>query len=109
MNVDELLPLSPPMYAVLLTLKSSAMHGYRIIQEFEEASGQEGVLLPGSLYNTISRMLNQGMLEEVPPPAHEQDGRRRYYRATELGKAACAAESSRLRILLGMADEAPAT
>ena len=106
MNIDEYLPLSAPMYAVLITLGDGAMHGFGIIETFEENTGQQGALLPGSLYNTIARMMKQGLLDEVPPPPEESDGRKRYYRATELGRAVSAAESSRLRALLALADRA---
>ncbi|MEZ4421762.1 MAG: helix-turn-helix transcriptional regulator [Gemmatimonadota bacterium] len=106
MNVDAFLPLTTPVYAVLLTLGTGCMHGYGIIQAFEERTGQKDVLLPGSLYNTIARMLRQGLLEEAPTPEAEADPRRRYYRATELGRQVVAAESARLRTLLSLAQGA---
>jgi len=102
---EDFLPLSAPVYGVLLTLGDRAMHGYGIILEVEERTGHEGALLPGSLYNTIARMLKQGLVEEVEPPAHEDDRRKRYYRATELGRAVARAESARLRTLLELARE----
>ena len=105
MRTEDFLPLSAPMYAVLITLGDGAMHGFGIIERFEASTGQQGALLPGSLYNTIARMLKQGLLDEVAPPPEETDGRKRYYRATELGRAVAAAESSRLRTLLALADE----
>ena len=104
MNPDDFLPLSTPMYAVLITLGSGAMHGFGIIEAFEDRTGQEGALLPGSLYNTIARMTKQSLLDEVPPPTDERDGRKRYYRATELGRAVAIAETTRLRALLTLAD-----
>ena len=104
MKPEDFLPLSPPMYAVLITLGDGAMHGYGIIETFEQSTGQRGALLPGSLYNTIARMLKQSLLEEVPAPEVETDGRKRYYRVTELGRAVARAESARLRTLLALAD-----
>jgi DNA-binding PadR family transcriptional regulator len=108
-NPEELLPLSPPVFNILLALGDRPLHGYAIIQEFERKTGQVGALLPGSLYNTIARMLKSGFIEETDerPPAEEDDGRRRYYRVTRLGKSVAAAESERLRKLLTVArDEA---
>jgi DNA-binding PadR family transcriptional regulator len=61
MNIDDYLPLSAPMYSVLITLGDGAMHGFGIIETFEENTGQRGALLPGSLYNTIARMMKQGL------------------------------------------------
>ena len=87
MNPESMLPLSAPMYAVLITLGDDEMHGYGIIQRFEARTGREGDLLPGSVYNTISRMLKQGMIEETPAPEDAEDARRRYYRATTFGLA----------------------
>ena len=104
MKPQDLLPLSTPTYAILVTLGRSAMHGYGIIQTFEATSGQEGVLLPGSLYNTIGRMIDQGLIEEVAAPEGQADGRRRFYQATDFGRAVASAESRRLRTLLDMAD-----
>ncbi len=104
MKPQSFLPLSAPTYAILITLSQSAMHGYGIIRTFEETTGQEGLLLPGSLYNTIGRMIEQGLLEEVEKPDSGDARRRRFYRATELGRAVAGAESSRLRTLLELAD-----
>lgn len=102
--VEDHLPLSAPMYAVLVTLGDTAMHGYGIIQAFEQNTGQSGALLPGSLYNTIARMVKTDLLREVPPPADDESARRRYYEATELGRAVRRAESARLRTLLAFDD-----
>ena len=103
-TIEDHLPLSAPMYAVLVTLGENAMHGYGIIQTFEHNTGQKGALLPGSLYNTIARMVKTDLLQEVPPPADEEGARRRYYQVTELGRAVRNAESARLRTLLAFDD-----
>lgn len=105
MDPVDFLPLSSPTYAVLITLGDRSLHGYGIIRAFEARTGQEGALLPGSLYNTIARMLRQNLLEEVPSPPQEEDRRKRYYRATPLGRKVARAESERLETLLGFARE----
>ncbi len=61
------LPLTPPVYNVLLALGEEPLHGYAIIQEFERKTGQVGALLPGSLYNTIARMLKLGVIDLSSP------------------------------------------
>jgi DNA-binding PadR family transcriptional regulator len=104
MDPESLLPLSAPTYAVLITLGDEAMHGYGVIQRFEARTGQRGALLPGSVYNTIARMLNQELIEEVGAPPEENDARRRYYRATAFGREVARAESERLRGLLSLAE-----
>ena len=104
MDAEALLPLSAPMYAVLITLGDDALHGYGVIQRFEARTGQKGALLPGSVYNTIARLLKQGLVEEVPAPSDDDDGRRRYYRATEFGREVARAETDRLRGLLSLAE-----
>lgn len=106
-RAEELVPLSPPVYQILITLGTGRLHGYGIIREFEDRTGQVGALLPGSLYNTIARMEKLELLEEAPAPdsAGEAADRRRYYRATALGIAVAKAESRRLRALLDLAED----
>ena len=102
-DLDALLPLSPPVYHVLLALGTSALHGYAIMQAFDELTGGREQLLPGTLYATLRRMVEGGLLEEVDPPSPDDDARRRYYRVTDRGRALAAAESARMRRLLDVA------
>jgi DNA-binding PadR family transcriptional regulator len=100
----DLLPLSPPVYHVLLALGSDAMHGYAVMQAFADKTSGEEALLPGTLYATISRMVDAGLLEELPEaPPESSDKRRRYYRVTEFGRAVARAESDRIHRLLTVA------
>ena len=105
---ESFLPLSTPVFQILLALGDQQLHGYAIIQEFERKTGQAKALLPGSLYNTIARMLKAGLIEEpkVRPGGKGDDERRRYYQVTVLGKAVARAESERLRALLHTAQQA---
>lgn len=103
---DAHLPLAPSVYNVLLALGERTLHGYGMIQAFEEMTGGAETLLPGTLYATISRMVDEGLLEETdrPPEADPSGGpRRRYYRVTEQGRAVARAESERLGRLLDVA------
>lgn len=100
---QELIPLSPPVFHVLLALGESAMHGYAMMQSFEAKTAGAEALLPGTLYATIARMVDAELIEECDPPEDATDRRRRYYRVTDLGRAVVVAESERLSRLLRIA------
>ena len=102
-EIQELLPLSPAVYHVLLALGGRTLHGYAIMQAFDDLIRGAERLLPGTLYATLARMVETGLIEEVPPPEPDADQRRRYYRTTGFGRAVAAAESERLRRLLAVA------
>ena len=98
------LPLSPPVFHVLLALGDQALHGYAIMQAFDAKTGGTESILPGTLYATIARMVDAGLIEELPePPADSTDRRRRYYRVTDYGRDVARAESARLARLLEVA------
>ncbi len=99
------LPLAPQFYHVLLALGDQTMHGYGIIQAFEELTEGHETLLPGSLYATLSRMVELKLLAPAEQPRGERSGgpRRRYYRVTRLGRSVARAESERLARLLAVA------
>lgn len=101
-SVEELIPLPPQSYHVLVTLGTETLHGYGIIEAFEELTDGRETLLPGSLYQTLSRMVAEGLLEEAEAPADagSRGPRRRYYRLTELGRKVARAESRRRQLLL---------
>ena len=99
---ESFLPLTAPAYHVLLALGERALHGYAMMQSLEEKTGGREVLLPGTLYATIARLVAQGLLEEVEPEPRS-DARRRTYRVTPLGRRVARAESERLRLLLEIA------
>jgi DNA-binding PadR family transcriptional regulator len=98
------LPLTAPELHVLLALGRDALHGYGMMRALEEKTGGADVLLPGTLYTTLARMVERGLLEELDhPPDPHADQRRRYYRATPLGLAVGRAEAARLARLLTVA------
>lgn len=103
-DARAVLPLSPPVFHVLLALGRGTAHGYAIMQSFEELTGGREQLLPGTLYATLARMVESGLLEETEPPEPDADARRRYYRATTWGRAVAAAEAERMRLLLDVAE-----
>ena len=104
-EIDELLPLPPATFHILLALADEDRHGYAIIQEVEARTNGELRLSAGTLYRSIQRMLEQGLLVETRdrPAPEEDDERRRYYRITALGTAVAKAEARRLPQLVRMA------
>lgn len=101
----ERLPLSLPVFQVLLSLTSGPMHGYAILTDIQSRSDTTVELGAGTLYAAIKRMLAAGMVVECDPPpdAETSDARRRYYDVTEHGRALAAAEARRLRALTSLA------
>ena len=99
----KLIPLSPPVFHVLLALGDSAMHGYAMMQAFDTKTAGAEALLPGTLYATIARMVDAALIQECDPPGNATDRRRRYYHVTDFGREVAAAESKRLSRLLGIA------
>jgi DNA-binding PadR family transcriptional regulator len=98
-------PLSPPVYHVLLALAGEVLHGYAIMRRFNELTGGREELLPGSLYATLARMTDGGLIEEARAPKGEESGGppRRHYRVTPKGIAIALAETERMRRLVAVA------
>jgi DNA-binding PadR family transcriptional regulator len=104
-EVEALLPLPLATFHILLALADDDRHGYAILQEVERRTGGELRLSAGTLYRSIQRMLEDGLVVELRErPAPEQDDeRRRYYRISSLGGAVARAEAARLNALVRMA------
>jgi len=95
---EDLLPMTPAMFNILLALADGEKHGYAMMLEVE--ANTEGAIKmgPGTLYGSIKRMLASGLIEESderPDPALD-DERRRYYRLSGLGQRALHLEAERL-------------
>jgi DNA-binding PadR family transcriptional regulator len=97
--------LPPAVFHILIALADDDRHGYAVIQEVARRTGGEVTLSPGTLYRTIQRLLEQGLIEETSErPAPElDDERRRYYRITLRGRAAARAEARRLQRMVELA------
>lgn len=96
----DLLPLSPQVFHILIALWQGEQHGYAIMQEVAARSGDKIRLSPGTLYGSIKRMLEQGVIEELSgrerPRGADDDERRRYYRLTPFGRKVARAEAARM-------------
>ena len=94
----DLLPLTPPVFHILLALADEERHGYGIMQDVGRQTNDALQLGPGTLYGCLKRMLAAGLVEESDerPDPELDDERRRYYRMTALGRKTVRAEASRL-------------
>jgi DNA-binding PadR family transcriptional regulator len=102
---DALLPLPAATFHILMALADADRHGYAIIQEVASRTRGETKLGAGTLYRSVQRMLEQGLIIEVAErPAPElDDERRRYYRITPFGVEVARAEAQRLSELVRLA------
>src|SRR5437868_5858703 len=96
--LENLLPLTPPVFHILLALADEERHGYGIMQDVARQTNDALQLGPGTLYGCLKRMLAAGLVEESDerPDLELDDERRRYYRMTPLGRSTVRAEASRL-------------
>ena len=104
-TVEKFLPLPPATFHILMAVADDDRHGYAIIQDVAERTGGAVRLSAGTLYRSIQRMLEDGLLIEVDerPDPEEDDERRRYYRITPFGRAVARAEAQRLADLIKLA------
>src|SRR3954451_21482897 len=100
-DVERLLPLPAAILHILISLGDGEKHGYAVMQEVAERTGGKVRMSPGTLYGSIRKMLDGGLLDEFTPRVRgAADERRRYYRLTKFGRTVAAAEIERLTALL---------
>lgn len=95
------LRMSPTYFHVLLALSEGRKHGYAIMREFEERTRGRVTLGPSSLYYSLGRLLEAGLIAESEGQAGRRDGgsdepheeRRRYYELTAEGRKRLESES----------------
>jgi DNA-binding PadR family transcriptional regulator len=104
-EAPELLPLPQAVFQILVALAEQDRHGYAIMQDVAARTDGSLKLSPGTLYGSIKRMLDEGLIVEVHtrPGPDEDDERRRYYRITQFGRDVARAEADRLTVLLRQA------
>ncbi len=103
---ESLLPLPPATFHILVALADEDRHGYAIMQDVTARTGGELTLGAGTLYRSIQRMLEQGLIVEVRARQSTpliNDERRRYYRITPFGRSVARAETRRLAQMLKLA------
>jgi len=95
------LPLRPVEFLALAVLADEPLHGYGIVRRIEEETDGRVSLRPGDIYRVIYRLERRGLLTDADPPAGDDgDGRRSYYRITELGREVASEEA---RVMTGVA------
>jgi DNA-binding PadR family transcriptional regulator len=99
---DAFPPLKTNWFYILLTLSGGEQHGYGIMQDVLNRTDGRVRLWPATLYGTLKRLIEEGLIEESDErPAPElDDARRRYYRLTKFGRQALDAERERLEGLV---------
>ncbi len=103
----DFIPLTPPVFHILLAISDGARHGYAVIKEVEVRSQGDVILSTGTLYAAIRRLLGDGLIEETDSgkAVVNVDERRRYYRLTALGRKVARAEVNRMIELVNVAEE----
>ena len=103
-NLNALLPLKTNWFYILLALASGEQHCYGIMQQVLERTDHKVRLWPATLYGTLKRLIEAGLIEESDErPAPElDDARRRYYRLTPFGRRVLNAERERLQELVSV-------
>lgn len=104
---NSFLPLPTAVFHILVALADRDRHGYSIMQDVAARTDGKVRLSAGTLYSSIRRMLEQGLVEELreSPDPESQDERRRYYRLTSQGRSVALAEARRLTEMLSQARE----
>src|SRR5215469_6087920 len=104
-EIVALLPLPPATFHILMALADEDRHGYAIIQDIAARTDGRLQMSAGTLYRSIQRMQEQGLIVETRqrPAPEEDDERRRYYRITPFGLAVAKAEAGRLTEMVKLA------
>jgi DNA-binding PadR family transcriptional regulator len=99
---ESFLPLPAATFHILMAVAEEDRHGYAIIQDVAARTGGELKLSAGTLYRSIQRMLEQGLIIETAerPDPEFDDERRRYYRISPFGAAVAKAEATRMSKLV---------
>ncbi len=104
-DLQQMLPLTPAVFFILLALADGEKHGYAIMQEVASLSAEKVRMGPGTLYTTVQRLLDLSLIEETQGSGERSDheSRRRYYRLTRSGKTLLGAEISRMESVVHLA------
>ena len=90
---EDMLPLKPADFHILMVLLNKALHGYGIMRAVEEESDGRVLLEVGTMYRLIARLTDEGLMAESK---RKNSDRRRFYRITPLGKQVVTLEARRL-------------
>jgi DNA-binding PadR family transcriptional regulator len=106
-TINSISPLTPAVFHILLALSSGERHGYGIMKQVEEDSLGRVSMGPGTLYGSLKRMLDAGLVEESDKRVDPEmdDERRIYYQITGVGAQALAAELERYKRIVTIAQQ----
>jgi DNA-binding PadR family transcriptional regulator len=100
-------PLTPAVFYILLSVRDRNRHGYQILKDVQAGSMGKVRLGPATLYTTLKRLLDAGVITEVEGQPHD-DPRRRYYKVTQHGQHLLTEELKRMAEALALASRKPA-
>lgn len=105
MKSQTLTPLTPAVLYILLALSDQERHGYGIMKQVELDSQGKVKMGPGTLYGSLGRMMEAGLIAECEPKAgsSSDNERRIYYHLTGKGKRALAEELQRYQAVVSAA------
>jgi DNA-binding PadR family transcriptional regulator len=104
MTPRELIPLPAATFHILIALADQERHGYAIMRDIAERTEGRFRIGPATLYTSIKRMMDAGLIEEGPERDDTAaEARRRYYRLTKTGRAVALAEADRIESMLAQA------
>jgi len=92
---EELIPLTPAVFYILLALATGEMHGYEIMKQVKKDTNEKVKMGNGTLYGSIKRMLADGLITDAGERVDSNQERRKYYKLTELGQKVFNAEMQR--------------
>jgi DNA-binding PadR family transcriptional regulator len=98
-------PLRPAVFHILLALSENPQHGLGIADRVEQATDGAVRLGPGTLYRSIKEMIRDGLVEEIPAPADDEDPRRKFLCLTKVGRGLLEAEAVRYQRIVEVAKE----
>ena len=97
------LPLTEPVFQILLSLSDQHLHGYAIIQDIRERTSGQVDLTASTLYAAVRRLLGAQLIQELKERPGDDDPRRRYYAITARGLEVARLETARLERTLRLA------
>lgn len=89
-----MLSMTEAMYYILLALREP-QHGYALMDAITEISRGRLLMGPGTLYGVLTRLRKDKLIT-----LEEDDGRRKTYSLTPVGKAALQDEHARLTAMV---------
>ena len=104
-DLQHLLPLTPAVFFILFVLADGEKHGYAIMQSVSRITDNQFRMGPGTLYTTIQRLLDLGLIKETESTGGQSDheNRRRYYKLARTGRAVLSADLSRMESMVRLA------